>query len=248
MSGQRTRRIGAVAVVLLLMLWSLLLVWHDEPTGGAFIGGYLVAGVAALWLPMPGSLVLTAPYLVALYFAQTAGSQRSPGSVLLIEVGALACFLIGVYVRGGRAEGQPAVHAEHAPPEPGEADESDGAPASPDQLPVIAAEFERDTAIPCTVAVSGAGELSAEAGRTVHRVVQRALVEVRSHARPQRVRIGLEHRPAGTRLIVRDHGHLPGRPDEEALRELRDDTERLGGTLAATSTDDGTRVELWLPR
>jgi hypothetical protein len=245
-AGERTRRIGAVAVVSLLMLWSLLLVWHDDAGGGAFIGGYLVAGVAALWLPMPASGVLAAPYLGALYFALAEGARRSPGSVLLIEAGVFACFLIGVYARGGQQRDEPARPADRARDDP----EAVEVPEGPERLPVIAAEFERDTAIPCTVAVAGTGELTSEACRTLYRVAQCALAEVRAHARPQRVRIWLEHRRTGTRLIVHDHGHghRPGHSDEGALRELREETERLGGTLAVTLTGEGTRVELWLPR
>jgi signal transduction histidine kinase len=75
---------------------------------------------------------------------------------------------------------------------------------------------------------------------------------VRRHSAADRVDIRLHYEADGTTLIVQDHG--PGAPvaigaasGGYGLTGMRERAELLGGRLAAEPTEDGFRVELWLP-
>ena len=124
----------------------------------------------------------------------------------------------------------------------------------PERLRSLAEAFEEHTAARCTVTVAGdTAALSPEAGLAVYRVAQEALTNVRRHAAADRVDIRLEHAPAGTTLVVADHGPgapVTGGPSDGGgygLTGMRERAELLGGRLTAGPTRDGFRVELWLP-
>jgi signal transduction histidine kinase len=124
----------------------------------------------------------------------------------------------------------------------------------PERLDALAAEFERDSAIPCRVGVEGdERELGSEARLTVYRVAQEALTNVRKHARAERVELRLRYAPDGVRLVVEDFaapGAAPAGPSDGGgygLTGMRERAELLGGTLAAATTGHGFRVELWVP-
>jgi signal transduction histidine kinase len=92
-------------------------------------------------------------------------------------------------------------------------------------------------------------EPSSEARLALYRTAQEALTNVRRHSAADRVELRLDYEEDGTTLTVQDHGaaapiiggHGYG------LTGMRERAELLGGRLNAGPTDDGFRVELWLP-
>jgi signal transduction histidine kinase len=92
-------------------------------------------------------------------------------------------------------------------------------------------------------------EPSSEARLALYRTAQEALTNVRRHSASDRVELKLAYEADGTTLTVQDHGaaapviggHGYG------LTGMRERAELLGGRLNAGPTDDGFRVELWLP-
>jgi signal transduction histidine kinase len=95
-------------------------------------------------------------------------------------------------------------------------------------------------------------DLSSEERLALYRTAQEALTNVRKHAAADRVEIRLDYAADGTSLVVQDHG--PGAPvavgagGGYGLTGMRERAELLGGRLSTEPTDDGFRVELWLPR
>ncbi len=125
----------------------------------------------------------------------------------------------------------------------------------PERLDDLAAEFERDSRIPCRVDVAG-GErrLGSEARLTLYRVAQEALTNVRKHAGAERVELHLGYEHGGVRLVVEDFAASDNGPPEPqsdgggyGLTGMRERAELLGGTLDAAATGQGFRVELWVP-
>jgi signal transduction histidine kinase len=92
-------------------------------------------------------------------------------------------------------------------------------------------------------------EPSSEARLALYRTAQEALTNVRRHSASDRVELKLVYEPDGTTLTVQDHGQaapvIGGRG--YGLAGMRERAELLGGRLNAGPTDDGFRVELWLP-
>jgi signal transduction histidine kinase len=95
-------------------------------------------------------------------------------------------------------------------------------------------------------------EHSSEARLALYRTAQEALTNVRKHSAADHVDIRLDYAADGTTLTVQDHG--PGAPvalgaagGGYGLTGMRERAELLGGRLAAEPTEDGFRVELWLP-
>jgi signal transduction histidine kinase len=77
----------------------------------------------------------------------------------------------------------------------------------PERLAGLAAEFERDSGLPCAFTVTGQQHaLDPEARLALYRVAQEALTNVRKHSRAGRVDIRLGYEPDGTRLTVEDFG------------------------------------------
>lgn len=99
MSAEIKRPLARAAGVLALMAAFLVVVWFDDPTVGGFLTGGILAGFAGLWLPTRIGIAVTAPYAVALFFVQHVGHGHAPGAVMLIVIGAIVCFAIGVFVR-----------------------------------------------------------------------------------------------------------------------------------------------------
>jgi signal transduction histidine kinase len=133
-----------------------------------------------------------------------------------------------------------------------------------DRLDQLALDFSRDAGVPATLHVTGEpNELDSERSLTLFRVAQEALTNAGKHARAERVELHLAYEPGGTRLVVADHGRSEaalapagGQSDEVArhgvrpgygLTGMRERAELLGGTLDAGPTNDGFRVELWIP-
>jgi signal transduction histidine kinase len=93
-------------------------------------------------------------------------------------------------------------------------------------------------------------EPSSEAKLALYRTAQEALTNIRRHSASERVELKLDYADDGTTLTVSDHGNraakLNGNPGY-GLTGMRERAELLGGRLNAGPTNDGFRVELWLP-
>jgi signal transduction histidine kinase len=130
----------------------------------------------------------------------------------------------------------------------------------PDRLEELLDDM-RASGIECTLEVSGEPRrLPSEAALAVFRTAQEALTNVRKHAEAaERVAIRLEYDPDGVQLIVTDSagdGVEPRVPQPAALASagsgygvsgMRERAELIGGRLLAGPTEDGFRVELWVP-
>ena len=129
----------------------------------------------------------------------------------------------------------------------------DDALPGPQRLVGLAAEFEADTGVACTVTVTGdEADLGTDARLTIYRVAQEALTNIRKHARAGRVEIRLAYQPSGTRLAIEDFSKCREPPAQGdgtgyGLTGMRERAELLGGTLTAGPTDGGFRVELRVP-
>jgi signal transduction histidine kinase len=99
--------------------------------------------------------------------------------------------------------------------------------------------------------------LSLEFETTLYRVAQEALTNVARHAKPQRVSVLLERRPAGVSLIVEDDGGgfaaesvmaAPAGLEKLGILGMQERVSLLGGTLEIESTPNtGTTVFARLP-
>ncbi len=101
------------------------------------------------------------------------------------------------------------------------------------------------------VTISGTPrEPTSEAKLALYRTAQEALTNVRRHSASDRVELRLDYAEDGTTLTVSDHGleaaKMNGNPGY-GLTGMRERAELLGGRLNAGPTNDGFRVELWLP-
>jgi signal transduction histidine kinase len=122
-------------------------------------------------------------------------------------------------------------------------------------------EDMRASGIDCTLEIGGEPRrLPSEAALAVFRTAQEALTNVRKHAEEaERVEIRLDYDPDGVQLIVTDSagdGAEPRVPQPAALAAagsgygvsgMRERAELIGGRLLAGPTEDGFRVELWVP-
>jgi signal transduction histidine kinase len=130
----------------------------------------------------------------------------------------------------------------------------------PDRLEDLIEEI-RAHGIDCTLEIGGEPRrLPSEAALAVFRTAQEALTNVRKHAEEaERVAIRLDYDPDGVQLIVTDSsgdGDEPRVPQPAALSGagagygvsgMRERAELIGGRLLAGPTEDGFRVELWVP-
>ncbi|HET6551312.1 MAG TPA: histidine kinase [Solirubrobacter sp.] len=93
-------------------------------------------------------------------------------------------------------------------------------------------------------------EPSSEARLALYRTAQEALTNIRRHSASDRVELRLDYADDGTTLTVQDHGVAPpiiNGAHGYGLTGMRERAELLGGRLDAGPTNDGFRVELWLP-
>ncbi|MBS1679595.1 MAG: sensor histidine kinase [Actinobacteria bacterium] len=130
----------------------------------------------------------------------------------------------------------------------------------PDKLEDLIEEF-RAHGITCTLEISGKPRrLPSEAALAVYRTAQEALTNVRKHAEEaERVAIRLDYDPDGVQLIVADSAGDGGEPrvpqpatlagagSGYGVSGMRERAELIGGRLLAGPTEDGFRVELWVP-
>jgi signal transduction histidine kinase len=136
----------------------------------------------------------------------------------------------------------------------------------PDRLEQLTADFCRDSGVDARLEITGAPhQLDSQTSLTLFRVAQEALTNSRKHGRPERIELHLGYEPGGTRLVVQDHvcepqtrgttshelrppaGDGGGELSGYGLTGMRERAELLGGRLEASSTNDGFRVELWVP-
>jgi signal transduction histidine kinase len=127
----------------------------------------------------------------------------------------------------------------------------------PGRMAELAAGFTADTGIGCQFSETGAARDLAPAVRlALYRVTQEGLTNVRKHARPERVEVRFEYLPAAVTLTVQDFGEC--QPDGDAgpgggsaagygLTGMRERAGLLGGSLDASRTPDGFRVQLRVP-
>ena len=151
---------------------------------------------------------------------------------------------------GGLAEARQAIGALRGDELPG-----------PERLPALADAFRESSDARCELRVAGTPlELPSEARLALYRTAQEALTNIRRHSAADRVEIDLRYAPDGTTLVVQDHGRgAPvtvgagtatangGDGGGYGLTGMRERAELRGGRLCAEPTDDGFRVELWLP-
>jgi signal transduction histidine kinase len=132
----------------------------------------------------------------------------------------------------------------------------------PDRIEDLVEDI-RALGIECELEVGGEPRpLPSEAALAVYRTAQEALTNVRKHAEEaERVEIHLDYDPDGVQLIVTNstgHGDCeePRVPQPAALATtgsgygvsgMRERAELIGGRLLAGPTEDGFRVELWVP-
>jgi signal transduction histidine kinase len=130
----------------------------------------------------------------------------------------------------------------------------------PDKLEGLLEDM-RASGIDCTLEIRGEERrLPSEAALAVFRTAQEALTNVRKHAEEaERVEIRVDYDPDGVQLIVTDSagdGAEPRVPQPAALAGagagygvsgMRERAELIGGRLLAGPTEDGFRVELWVP-
>jgi len=129
----------------------------------------------------------------------------------------------------------------------------DDALPGPRRLAELAAEFEGDTGVACTFAVTGAErEVGSDGRLTLYRVAQEGLTNIRKHTCADRVEVRLAYETAGARLTIEDfqtgkERPPPGGGTGYGLTGMRERAELLGGKLTAGPTTQGFRVELWVP-
>jgi len=130
----------------------------------------------------------------------------------------------------------------------------------PDKLEELLEDM-RASGIDCKLEIGGEPRpLPSEAALAVYRTAQEALTNVRKHAEEaERVWIRLDYDTDGVQLIVADShgdGAEPRVPQPAALGStgsgygvsgMRERAELIGGRLLAGPTEDGFRVELWVP-
>ena len=129
----------------------------------------------------------------------------------------------------------------------------DDDPPGPERIDRLCRDFAADAGVPCEFELVGeVRPLARETHLTQYRVAQESLTNARKHASPDRVEISLSYEPAATRLVVEDfrgagQRPAPGGGTGFGLKGMRERAALLGGTLRAGPTDQGFRVELWVP-
>ncbi len=126
----------------------------------------------------------------------------------------------------------------------------------PERLEALADAFSEQSGLPVEVEILGEPrELAPDARLAIYRTAQEALTNIRRHAAAARVRVRLHYDRDATVLTVEDQGAAalpvavgpPGATGGYGLTGMRERAELLRGSLLAEPTDDGFRVQLWLP-
>ena len=121
----------------------------------------------------------------------------------------------------------------------------------PEELPRLAADFERDTAVPCRLSVVGEPvALSPEARLALYRTAQEALTNARKHATASAVAIRLRYDVGEAELTVENLGAphpAPMTGGGHGLEGMRERAELARGRLEVGPTPTGFKVRLWLP-
>jgi signal transduction histidine kinase len=124
----------------------------------------------------------------------------------------------------------------------------------PEGLAALVRGFEEDRGVPCRLTVTGEPkELTSEARLALYRVAQEALTNIAKHAQPHLVELHLVYDAGVTRLTVEDFSTANGVTPSSVpgggygLTGMRERAELLGGSLTATPTESGFRVELDVP-
>jgi two-component system, NarL family, sensor histidine kinase UhpB len=83
----------------------------------------------------------------------------------------------------------------------------------------------------------------------VYRIAQEGLTNVARHADARHVRVALEAREGGLRMLVEDDGRgLTGAPAGAGMQGMRERALMVGGSLRVGAGEaGGTRLELWAP-
>lgn len=122
----------------------------------------------------------------------------------------------------------------------------------PTALARLARKFTSETGVQVALQLAPAAEsLNLESEFALFRIAGEALANVRRHARARRVHLRLESGTERTRLIVHDDGtgfDASDAGDGFGLRGMRERAESLGGTCVITSGDDGTTIDVAIPR
>jgi len=121
----------------------------------------------------------------------------------------------------------------------------------PEELPRLAADFERDTGVLCLLTVVGEPvALSPEARLALYRTAQEALTNVRKHATASAVAIRLRYDAREAELTVENQGvpcPAPMTGGGHGLEGMRERAELARGRLEVGPTPTGFKVRLWLP-
>jgi signal transduction histidine kinase len=126
-------------------------------------------------------------------------------------------------------------------------------PPGPERIERLCREYQDETGVPCPFRRDGEERpLPRECHLAIYRVAQESLTNVRKHASPDRVDVRICYEPGGTRLAVEDfradgERPPPGGGTGYGLRGMAERAALLGGTLHASATAHGFRVELWVP-
>ncbi len=127
----------------------------------------------------------------------------------------------------------------------------DDALPSPERLPSLVSEFERDSGVSAHFEETGTpAGLSPETRVALFRAAQEALTNVAKHAHATRVEVRLAWHPTEVALRVSDDGSggaqtLPG--GGNGLRGMRERAELAGGEMTAGRNGQGFTVEVRLP-
>ncbi|HEY0531410.1 MAG TPA: sensor histidine kinase [Actinoplanes sp.] len=120
-----------------------------------------------------------------------------------------------------------------------------------DSVRRAATRFSEESGVPATVRVTGPSRrLPTSVEVVLLRATQEALANVRRHAGAGSAQVLLAFADDVVRLTVRDDGHgfTPGQADGFGLNGMRARAEQVNGTLTvASTTDDGTTIELEVP-
>jgi signal transduction histidine kinase len=127
----------------------------------------------------------------------------------------------------------------------------------PGRLAELTGSFQADTGVPARFTSSGSPrELASAVRLALYRVTQEALTNVRKHARPSRVEVGLQYLDGELALTIEDFIASPADASEPSatppgggygLTGMRERAELLGGTLDAGPTGTGFLVQLRVP-